>query len=362
MIRNKKFKYIKLSSKTAKSKKENAYDIGLSILRPILEFTVIMTHFYDYNKIPKSLKYISDQTQQFFFHVRVFFIISFYYSKNILISNDYKKQLERLIIRLAMPYFLWPIIFFLLDRILKEFISLKSICTFKALKRQILLGFSFLFPLWFQFNLILISILFTLIILIFKKCYNFILIIISIISFIYQYNGKNVYYVSKLKIENLERLTVGRIIEMIPCGAIGFLIASSGIMNHLRKFKLRVFIVCSLIFYFLIKYNVLTKINGYAYQGINMFILSICIFIAFAVFPSELIKNKLIIKIIKQITNYTAGIYYIHVRIEYYISNYFISIKMRTLKGCAIIYIFCYLISFIGCLFFGKTKLRYLFQ
>ena len=208
--------------------------------------------------------------------------------------------------------------------------------------------------LWFQWNLIFITLLFILIIFIFKKNYNFILIIIIITAFIYQYNGKNKFYFSKKDV-------LGRILEMIPFAVIGFLISDSEIIIFLKKHRLKTVITCIYLLYFITNYEVINKVKVLDYNGIRLFIISICVFITFVMFPSEKIKNKIIIKIIKQITSYTAGIYYIHVKLFSYISKYIEPIKKRTIKGCIIIYLLCYLISFLGILIFGKTKLRHLF-
>ena len=56
----------------------------------------------------------------------------------------------------------------------------------------------------------------------------------------------------------------------------------------------------------------------------KMFLESIFIFICFSMFPSEKVKNKKFLKILKRITNYTAGIYYIHETLFGYCKNYFI--------------------------------------
>ena len=68
----------------------------------------------------------------------------------------------------------------------------------------------------------------------------------------------------------------------------------------------------------------------------------------FALFPSEKMKNKIILKIIIQLTNYTAGVYYMHLTVYYYTHYYIKSIKQRTIKGCMINYLICYCISLIG--------------
>ena len=101
--------------------------------------------------------------------------------------------------------------------------------------------------------------------------------------------------------------------------------------------------------------------TGTDYAGIKMYLVSICIFIGFAVFPSEKVKNKIILKIIKHATNYTAGVYYLHLPLARYLLRIVIPIKKRTLKGCTILYLLSYLICFWDDLIFGKTILRNLF-
>ena len=350
--------YQELNKKIEKSKPEKTYDLGLLILRPILAYIVVMTHCYNYSYLPIRWKFIYIKTERFAFPVRVFFIMSIYYSYNTLINSDYKKKYERLI-RLIIPYILWPIIIFYLNRILRYFIHIETIITVKLLIKQLLIGAPIIGALWYQWVLIFISVLINIIILIFKNSYNFILIQLSIVAFIYQYNGKNQDFIKNYDIDY--QRTFGRILEVMTCAFMGFFIASSGIMIFFRKYRLRVFVVCTLVNYFIIKYDVFITNTGAGYAGVKLYIVSICIFFGFAVFPSELVKNKIILKIIKITTNYTAGIYYIHQPLSYYLRNYISDVKKFTFKGCGIIYISCYLISFFGMLIFGKTRLRNLF-
>lgn len=68
------------------------------------------------------------------------------------------------------------------------------------------------------------------------------------------------------------------------------------------------------------------------------------------------------IKIIKIITGHTGGVYYLHMTVNGYFKNYVKPIKNGTTQGCIIIYLICYIICFIGKMFFGKTILRNLFE
>ena len=156
-------------------------------------------------------------------------------------------------------------------------------------------------------------------------------------------------------------MTIGRTIEILSCSVIGFIFASLGIINFLKKYSLQTIIVCIYIIYFLINYSIFINIKGFSYNGFKMFFISICLFIISALFPSEKKNNEIIIKIIKQITNFTAGIYYTHVPINRFMKPYIKIVKDGTLKGCIIVYLICYFICFIGSAIFGKSKLRNLF-
>ena len=345
-----------------KNKNEFGFDIGLALLRPILAFFVIMTHCYKYKYAKGLWKLLIIKTEKFFFHVPVFFLMSFYFSEKTLSSSQYTKKIKRLE-RLCIPYFLWPIIIYYLNKLLIKLSITKKVLQMKDLRIQLIYatGKMNMFSFWYQWELIFITICFYLIIFIFRKQYtNLFLIIITIISFIYQYNEKNFSYFAK---QLYHRIYIfGRIIEMFPYCVMGFLISYSKIINYFRKNRLVTIITFIYLLYFFYNYKIFNNIKGCQHQGLQFFVVSICIFISFAMFPSELIKDKTIIKTVKQITNFTAGIYFIHMNFSEYVSKYIISIKIRTINGCILIYLMCYLISFIGSLIFWKTKLLNLFE
>jgi fucose 4-O-acetylase-like acetyltransferase len=92
------------------------FDIGLAILRPILSFLVILTHCYNTNYATGIWKLLLKKFYNFGFHV-IFFLMSFFFSQRTLSSSDYKKKIQRLE-RLCIPYFLWPIIIYYLNKLL----------------------------------------------------------------------------------------------------------------------------------------------------------------------------------------------------------------------------------------------------
>ena len=61
------------------------------------------------------------------------------------------------------------------------------------------------------------------------------------------------------------------------------------------------------------------------------------------------------------ITNYTGGVFYLHLPIKKYFTIYFDSIRNHTFTGVIVIYLISYFICFVGMMIFGRTPLKYLF-
>lgn len=100
---------------------------------------------------------------------------------------------------------------------------------------------------------------------------------------------------------------------------------------------------------------------SFGYSGLELNILSICLFIGFSLVPNESLLNNLRI-IIKKISSITPGIYYLHIPLLIYTENIFLFIKHKTLCGSIFIYIISYLFCFIGSNILRKSILRNLFQ
>ena len=97
------------------------------------------------------------------------------------------------------------------------------------------------------------------------------------------------------------------------------------------------------------------------YQGINLNIQCICLIFIFSLFPSDKIKNKYLAKFLTQITNYTGGVFYLHVTVRDYCRVILDRVKSGTFSGVVIVYLICYFICFVGTIIFGKTPIKYLF-
>ena len=225
---------------------------------------------------------------------------------------------------------------------------------------QLLYGHQYNTVFWFQYDLILVTFIFAISSLLFYKFSIFFLINLEIISFYFQYSKNN--YILFSNLPYYKRYTLGRFAEIIPYCVSGYIFGylKVSIISKKHRFFYLYFIFILLLFF--IKYNVFAYVQGFYYQGFKLYAISLSIFIIFLLFPSEIITNNTFIKFMKFLSNYTSGVYYLHICVYKYFAKYNSLIRNNTLYGCMIIYLICYLISVLGILFFGKTKLKHLFQ
>ena len=279
--------------------------------------------------------------------------------KNLLSLNP--KIIFNRLMRLLIPYIGWPLIIFNINHFLNKKFNKKLVDSYLLLKYQFLFGGTrFIFPFWYSWNLIAITLLFILIIFIFRKHALFILQIVLISSYVVQYTEfhyKNIF----LKFPWYNRFVIASLFESLPCAVTGFTLGYYKIFDILRRNRIKAFVLSITICKVIIDYNIFTQIKGVVFQGIDLNIQSICIVFIFSLFPSEIIKNEYILKCLTAITNYSAGVYYLHVPIHSYMEDYIDSIKNKTFLGVIINYLICYFICFVGITIFGKTPIKYLF-
>ena len=304
---------------------------GFSILKCLLAFNVLSHHCF--KGISTKNRIVLFITKDRRFHVPSFFIMSFYFTHNTLISNDPKRKMNRYK-RLLTPYLGWPIIIFIFNNIYKFVKKYQRLCSFKILIYQLITGQGQeIFHFWYLFDLIFTTFIFHFIIFISRKNYLFILNILSLFSYYLQYSkySKNIYYYTH-RISGLAREN-----EMIPYAVTGFTIYSMKLLNILEKYKLNTFIICSLVYILTRKFKIFNGFFGVAYNGVKLNILSVCLVINFSLLPLKNIKNRKLEKLLKFMTNNSAGIYYLHRVVQLYFKNIFNDIKKGTFFGMILI-------------------------
>lgn len=330
-------------------------NLGLEILRTILCFWVVMIHCSRSNNF--FLKYFFKKK----FHVPTFMIISFYFFfKNISLGKINK--IKERIIRITFPYIMWPLIIFIINNFFFKNFGLNIIQNNLSLKKlllQFLFGRVFYRIFWFQFNLIFLTLLFSIIYYLFINKFLFILQIFGIISYYFQYSYLNYNLFSKY--QSFISYSLGTILEMLPFSIAGFTFGSINLILLLSSYRKRTIFFSLIIIIFLFKYDIFMLIKGFFYPGIELNLGATFLFSLFSIILVEPKMKKKLYFIIGSLTKYTGGIYYLHILLRNYLKKKILLVKNKTISGSIIIYIICYFICFIGIIIFKKTKLKYLF-
>ena len=334
--------------------KKNNFKASFAILRMYLSFVVVNLHLFNTKTSKIKNKYIIRILKNSL-SVPLFYLMSFYFSSKIFIKIERNKLILRFE-RLLIPYFIWPIIILLINRIFNIAYKLNLKDSLNDIKLQFLLGHNFMPVLWFQINLIFVTFLIIILRKIFYKNLIYILLNLEIFSYFIQYSNLNFKLFSNFHF--CIRYPIGRFIEIIPYCISGYIFGYLNCEIFLEKNKIKVVSFFLFFYALVIKYDMFIIPKGFGYQGINLNVLSIIIFI---IISSISFENKIIIRYIKIYAQFSSGIYYLHNPIWTYFSCFFGFIKNKTFYGSITIYFICYLISFIGLKIFGKTKLRNLF-
>ena len=329
--------------------KKTERNIGLEILRLLLCFWVVLFHSINHSNV-FLLNYIVSKK----FHVPCFFFISFYFFFPIVNDRNCVKMKLRLK-RLFIPFFLWPIISWSFNNIFYLIFATNRfgrLLSFSELKVQLIVGRKFFIQLWFLFNLLFFSLFFFIISFFLKKYFLFFVILIGIISIIFQYSK----YKYNLFIQYKDSIScsIGLFVFSFPIAVLAFCFKKINLISYFEKNYIKSFIVIFVFLYYLFKQGA-----PYTYLGIDKSLFSLLTFLGFYLIPLNKYLNSRCKSIIYFITNYTQGIYCIHIMIKRYIFKFF-NIK-PTFPFSILLYIICYFLSFIGKKTFEKSEIKYLF-
>ena len=277
--------------KNIKPNKKNI-NLGLEILRVLLAFWVLVFHCGEIKSILLRKILIIRA-----FHVPTFIIISFYFSFKIINNKNIIKIKERFI-RLLFPYIIWPLIIWIFNNILYFLNLINKRLEIRLLIQQLLIGRSLLEVLWYQFNVIFITIIFVIISFLFHNKFLFILQIISLLSYMMQYSYYNYIFFNRFK--NYICLSIGLIINILPIAVTGFCLSSIELIQLFNKNSLNAVFLSFLSLFIVQKYDIFCNFKGFFYQGILMNISSILVFIIFSQisFTYSMILIIILLKII----------------------------------------------------------------
>ena len=327
---------------------------GIEILKVILTFFILVYHCNYKNSYNNEILNIFNHIVPFYFST--YSVIFFYFSYNILSSKNIIRIKQRLL-RLLIPYTFWPLIFSVMH-ILSYKKKINPNYLIRDISIQLILGRRIYFVFWLQFNLIMSFLLISIIFLFFKKYHLYIFQTMLLMEFILEYSGNNEKFF-ELYNEDIKR-SIGRILKMMIIALVGFLLSSIKMLNFLKNHKIKSICFTLASFSFIIYLNIFYS-NYYFLEGIYLILGSIFLMISFAFLPLNKITYMKLIFLIKQCTSYTAGIYYLHIKVQNYFGKNIIIMRDGTLSGCAFNYLICYSICFFGMKLFRRTKFKYLF-
>lgn len=155
--------------------------------------------------------------------------------------------------------------------------------------------------------------------------------------------------------------SVGRITYSIIYSLTGYFLGSIDILKRFKRIvNFKILFTYPFVFYIIKEYKIFYKYSPKLWF-IVIDISIIILFLAFGLLPFDYIKSKKIIFLIKNITSFTGGIYYLHCFVYNLFSDFMPIIKFRGILTCFIIYILCYIICCFFSNIFKKSKLKYLF-
>ena len=140
---------------------------------------------------------------------------------------------------------------------------------------------------------------------------------------------------------------------------VGITLFYLDIITMLAKFKVLVIFFIGVIILFILGFDIFAEIQGFWYPGIFFNVGGICIFILFSLFSFQ---NRILICLLKIISKFTGGIYYIHMIFISFLSQKFFFIQKGTFHGSIFIYIISYITCYLGNKLSFKTKLNLLFN
>jgi fucose 4-O-acetylase-like acetyltransferase len=206
--------------KGKRSLEDRNYNYGISLLRMLMCFTVILCHCWNYTNNEKYLLPFSMLRQ---YAVPVFMFMSFFLTQKNFIDKGKDYILNR-IWKLIIPQIAWAVIYYITYVVIGIAMHVQMVNGITDLFWQIITGHSPALnaTMWFQTNLIVISLIFFVVFYFFSENMGVaIIILLSIISLFLQYSGINYILFGGLRYE-LE-YPLGRLAEMIPIATFGFI-------------------------------------------------------------------------------------------------------------------------------------------
>ena len=278
-----------------------------------------------------------------------FFIMSIYFTASTIMNSSGEKLLKRMY-RLIMPQIVWTVIYFAYYWIIGT-----EKGNWDRFWLQLFLGHTFNMTMWYQIDLIIITLLLVLVyFLIPRKTAHLVMTAVCAACFLLQYSGLNYKFFSKY--DSAVYYPLGRIVECIPFAFIGLLLYDYDVLEAARKHRIFSMLTCCISLYTLATCNIFYNTYGFDYQSIEWSFAGLFLVILFYVLPFDRLPKE-IGSFISYVSSFTMGIYFMH-RMMNVVFKRTVAIKAGmstgTLLYCSIIFGLCWLVSMLISLIPGK--------
>ena len=328
--------------------KDDSYNYGLSLLRSLICFGVILLHFRGGGgRFLAPFSYVARIS------VPCFMFLSFFLVEKHIIVWDVDFVKKRMW-RIVYPWIVWAFIYWCTLKTLEVLFCINYQIRFSDLFWQLFTGHSSKLnsAMWFQFDLAVLTVLY---LCLFRLSKRVILTCTLFgIALGMQYSGINSWLFGGLRYEL--KYPLGRLCEMIPYASLGLISAYFGIyqipqrvcrrLPKLSRFLL--ILIMSICVTFLMTHSVIKAAPGFMYSvNNNIPIVLLVVGVAYLLPVKALHENFL--HSIKFATRYTLGIYCMHILVGKVLGLLFLrcGVDVNKFMFCIMIYGVCFGISFL---------------
>lgn len=329
------------------------YNMGLAFLRIWMCFEVVICHFKNWDGIQLENMTLPVRILYDFrdIAVPVFMLLAFSLTdiEKIALNN---KLIGRRMYRLLIPQLVWSIAYFLVYCLLDFMYGIDLIKGFSDFLWQLLGGHSINPTTWYQIDLILLTVFFVLVFRVTKREGMRVVMALGMFALCLQYLGINGALFDNIIWEadfdsGYIIYPYGRLMEMVPYAVLGILCCHFNLFKRLKSYKKEVIVFALSLIYIFMRCEVFIEPLGYGYSGLDKLAVGMLVVFVFYYLPFD--KLPYVFQdIIKEIAEYTTGIYFGHRMIGTLIYNsrlqeYF-RMKPGSIYDCIVIFLVCLII------------------